>query len=992
LYDADAFGGSLNRIFPKPNVRSKEVGMNAGRKTHGLFLFLAIGTAFCLAAVSQQAALNTSQVDSAVQAQARSLSLSQAMPVDPQITIGKFSNGLRYYIRANKLPEKCAELRLAVSAGSVLEDDDQLGLAHMVEHMLSNGTRHFSKQPGVTYMNAETSFDETVYMLTVRTDTPGVMDKAFLILEDWTRNVSFDPAEIEKERGVIVEERRLGRGADARMQDIFFPILFKGSRYADRPPIGKKEMTETVKPDVLKRFYKDWYRPDLMAVIAVGDFDINAVERLIKEHFEIIPAAAVPRLRPSYNIPDHPDTLYAVATDKEATMPEISIYNKLPLEEQSSVGVYRQEIAKHLAANMLGDRLSDLVQKPDSQFAMAAAAWSIFVRTKEAAMLNAIPREGGTERALETLLTEAARAAKYGFTATELDREKLQALRRYEQYFVETDKRQSATLAAELIRNFTQNETLPSPAMEYALNQRFLPKITLKEVNRFAGVWLNRAGRVIVVISPEKPGVAAPDETKLAAVVKAVGKKKIAAYVDTMAGQALLDKPPAPGKIVNTTVKDAYGITEWELSNGVKVVLKPTTLKQDEIVFRATKPGGYQLAGDQDFIPAKTAAQVMSVTGSGKFSAIDLRKVLAGKIASVSPLISDIDEGLSGDGSVKDIETMFQLIYLRFTQPRADKEAFAAHIAQGKAVLANQQQSPEYVFSETLQKILTQDHPRARPMTVEMIDRMNLESSLAFYRDRFADASDFTFVFVGSFTPEMMKPLVERYLASLPALHRMEFWKDVGIRFPQGVVEKTIVKGLEPKSQVAIVFSGPFQYDQKHRVAILALGMVLDWMLDGLLREDLGGTYSVRASPSYEKVPVESYTFAIQFGCDPKRADELVKKVFEQVEALKRNGPDQEMIADIREQLIRDFETNTQQNSYLLSQILLWYQYSEDLGTFFGLRDYYKTLNARIVWDAARTYLNLDNYAKVILLPETKTQAGSREPENKKGLRMQPAA
>jgi zinc protease len=960
--------------------------MNTLRKPGSILLLSALLAGFCFAAASQQSAPTSPQPDSAIQAEARNLVLTAPMPADPQITMGKFPNGLRYYIRENKLPQNRAELRLAVNAGSVLEDNDQLGLAHMLEHMSFNGTKHFQKQQIVSFMeaigmrfgpslNAYTSFDETIYMLTIPTDKPEVMDKAFLVLEDWAQNLSFDPKEIDKERGVIIEEWRLGRGADARMQDKYFPILFKGSRYADRLPIGKKEVIEKFKHSALKRFYKDWYRPDLMAVIAVGDFDKAGVESLIRQHFGPIPAVKVPRLRPTYNVPDHPGTLYAVATDKEATRSSIAVYNKLPLQEQGSVGVYRQEIVTRLAASMLSRRLSELVPKPDAPFVAAGAAWSMFVRTKEAAFLNAIPKADGFERALDALLTEASRAAKFGFTPTELEREKVQVLRTLERFFVERDKRESSSLAAELVRNFTQKETLPSPALEYALNQRFLPEITLAEVNRCTSNWIREASRVIVVNAPEKPGVTLPEETRLAAVVKGAGVKEIAAYVDTVANQTLLDKVPEPGKVVRTNLKAEFGITEWELSNGVKVVLKPTTLKQDEVVFRATSPGGYQLAGDQDFLPARTAAQVMSATGVGKFSMIDLRKVLTGRIASVMPVISEIEEGLSGNGSVKDLETMFQLIYLRFTQPRADPDAFAAQVAQLKTMLANQQRNPEWAFSETLQKTLTQDHPRAQPITAEILDQMNLEKSLAFYKDRFADASDFTFVFVGSFTPESMRPLVERYLGSLPATHRKETWRDAGIRPPKGVVEKTVRRGMEPKSSAAIVFTGPFQYDPEHRVAIRALSMVLDTRLREVLREELSGTYGVGVGPTYSKAPVETYSFTIQFGCNPQRAEELVKAVFREIENLKKSGPTEKQVSDVREALIREFETNTQQNSYLLSQIFLRYQFQEDLGKFFGLPDYYKTLTAKMVWDAAATYLNLENYVKVLLFPEGGTEA-----------------
>lgn len=925
--------------------------------------------------VAQQPAANPAE------SLAKSLGLSQPVPVDPLISTGTFPNGLRYYIRANKLPEKRAELRLAVNAGSVLEDPDQLGLAHMVEHMAFNGTKHFAKQDIVNFMesigmrfgpslNAFTSFDETVYMLTVPTDKPEVLAKAFLVLEDWAHDLSFDPAEIDKERGVIVEEWRLGRGAGARMRDAQFPILFKGSRYADRLPIGKKETIETFKHETLKRFYNEWYRPDLMAVVAVGDFDKAAVEALIKQHFASLPAVKSPRPRPASEVPDHPGTLYTIAADKEATNTQLAVYNKLPLREAGTVGVYRENIVDRLAAGMLNRRLMDITTKPDAPFVMAAAGRMIFVRTKEAAVLNAIPKEGAVDRALDALLTEAARAARFGFTPTEFERQKLETLRTYERYYAERDKHDSAGLASEMVRNFTQKETLPGPALEYALHLRFVPEMTLAEINKAAAMWTGDRSRVVLVSGPEKPGVAPVEEAKLAAVVAGVGAKPIAAYVDTVAGMTLMDKVPEPGKVVKTGRQEGAGITEWELSNGVKVVLKPTDFKQDEIVFRAMSPGGTSLASDAEYIPASTAAQVMSVTGLGKFSAMDLRKVLAGKIASVRPVIAETEEGLSGSGSPKDLETLFQLIYLNFTAPRSDPSAFAAHIAQGKTVLANQQASPMFAFSEALQGALSQNHLRARMMTAELIDQMNMEKSLAFYKDRFADASDFTFVFVGTFSLDTMRPLVERYLGSLPTLHRKESWKNVGMRPPTGIVQKMVRKGMEPQSRAAVVFTGPFQYDQAHRIAMRALGVVLDARLREVLREDLSGTYGVSVSPSYTKVPEERYSFAINFGCDPKRTEELVKVVFAEIAALQAKGPTEKQVNDVRESFLKDFETNSKQNSYVMSQIYLRYQTGEDVNEFFRLPELYKKLDGAAIHAAAREYLKADNYVQVILYPD----------------------
>jgi zinc protease len=927
--------------------------------------------AFSLAGVQEKAA----------QIQVQTASLDQTLPVDPQITLGKFDNGLRYYIRVNTKPENRTELRLVVNAGSVLEDDDQRGLAHFVEHMSFNGTKHFAKQELVKFMesigmrfgpslNAYTSFDETVYMLQIPMDKPDVMKTAFLILEDWAQNLTFDPAEIDKERGVIVEEWRLRRGASARMQDKQFPILLKGSRYAERLPIGEKQIIESFKHETLKRYYADWYRPDLMAVIAVGDFDKSVVESLIKQHFASLPAASTPRLRPTYDVPDHPQTLYAIATDKEATTTSVAVYNKLPLRDPTTVGAYRQQIVEQLYTGMLNRRFSELAQKPDPPFLNAMSGRGLFVRSKEASILNALVKEGGIERGLEALFTESERIARFGFTPTELERQKRDALRSFERLNAEKDKQESMLFASEYIRNFTQREPIPGIAYEYELNKRFLPEITLDEINKLGKAWTGDRSRVVMVSTPQKEGLSVPDEPKLAAVIKTAAGKEIKPYVDTVGDQPLLDKLPEPGKIIKTGMKEAFGITEWELSNGVKVVFKPTNYKQDEIVFRALSPGGTSLASDKNYIPASTASQVIAGGGLGKFNAIELRKVLSGKVASARPYISETEEGLSGSASPKDLETMFQLIYLTFTEPRADATIFGVLTAQMKALLANMKASPEAAFSETLQTTLSQNHYRARPMTPEIVDEMNLEKSFAFYRDRFADASDFTFIFVGNIDLEAMKPLVERYLGALPSIHRNETWKNVGINPVKGVVQKTVKKGIEPKSQAAIVFTGPFRYDRPQRTAIRALSLVLDTKLREILREELSGTYGVSVIANYSKIPDEEYTFMINFGCNPARTDELIKAIFREIENLKTNGPSEKQVNDTREALLREHETSMKQNNYLLTQIYYRYQLHEDLKYLFDLPEYLKTLSAAMIHEAARTYLNTGNYVQVTLFPE----------------------
>ncbi len=938
---------------------------------------LALGLAFVLASLVGVAAQDRAAVPPPDK-----IGLDQPVPVDPRITIGYLPNGMRYYVRANGRPYHRAELRLVVNVGSVVEDDDQRGLAHFIEHMAFNGSKHFAKQDLIAFMesigmrlgpgvNANTSFDETVYALHVPTDNPEAMRKAFLFFANVAHDLTFDPTAIEKERGVIVEEWRQGRGAQARMQDQEGPVLLEGSRYAERNPIGGREAVETFKPEALLRFYKDWYRPDLMAVIAVGDFDKAQVEQMIRNQFGSLPAPAVRKPRPTFPVPDHASTLYSVVTDPEATMTTVAVYNMLPLREQASVRSYRQHQVERLYTDMLNARLAELTFKPNPPFMRAGVDRGIFVKTKEAATMMALVKDDGITQGLAALVTESARAARYGFTPGELEREKRDVLRGYESAFAERNKEESSDLAAEFIRAYTQGEPTPGLPYEYGLVKRFVPAITLDEVNAVAKEWTS-GSRVVLVEAPQKPGLKVPDKAQLAATMQAALNAPIAPYVDVDASRPLLDKLPAPGHVVDAQMKGPFGLVEWRLSNGARVVLMPTTFKQDEVVFRAFSPGGTSLAADRDYIAARTAAQVVSAGGVGPFNVIDLQKAMAGKAVSVSPFIGSDEEGLAGGASLKDLETMFQLIYLTFTAPREDPSAFSVLTSEMKSMLANQQASPDWDFQTTLRTTLAQNHFRARPMTPALVDQMNLDRSYAFYKDRFADASDFTFVFAGSFDYETIRPLVERYLASLPSTNRRETWRDEGIDPPKGVVEKVVRKGIEPKSEAAIVFTGAFPFDQPNRVALDALGMVLEGRLRRDLREKLGGTYGVDVSADASKIPEPRYSITIQFGCDPSRTEELVASLFRQVERLKAEGPTDVEVADARQALLVGFQTDTAENRRLVARLAAQYENSEDVMAFFNLPNLYRQLDAATIQAAARRYLDTGNYVRVTLFPEAK--------------------
>jgi zinc protease len=909
--------------------------------------------------------------------------LDDTVPVDPLITVGTLPNGLRYYVRENRLPQARAELRLVVNAGSVLEDEDQRGLAHFVEHMAFNGSLNFPKNEIGGFMqslgmrfgahvNANTSFDETVYHLQIPTSNPAVIDRSLLILEDWARNVSFDSDEIEKERGVILEEWRLGLGASERVQTAQFPLMFKGSRYADRLPIGRPEIIQNATPARLKQFYTDWYRPDLMAVIAVGDFNKSTIEAQIRSRFGAIPRPSDPKPRPVYTVPVESGTVYSTITDPEATTTRISVSSTMAARPQSSIRSYRQHMVERLFSALLSDRLDEIAEAPNAPFLRAQTGRGLFVRTAEVTTLAALVATGNVERSLTALFTEVDRVARFGFTATELSRQKLNLQRGLQRSVIEKDKSPSGPLADEFVRAFTQAEPIPGIVYEYGLNQRFMPEITLAEVNAVAKSWMPDRNRLVAIAAPEKDRASLPTDARLAAAITAAIGAPLTAYVDRTSTQPLLARLPSPGTITAESTNNALGITEWRLSNGVRVVLKPTTFKQDEILFRAVSPGGTSLASDADFIAAETASAVIAQGGLGDLSRLDLEKVLAGTTAFVRTDIGETEEGLGGGTANKDLEAMFQLVHLRFTAPRADPVAFRVLTDQLRVTLANRSATPDVVFNEALDAAVSQNHLRARPLTPESLAQMDLDRSLAFYADRFADASDFTFIFVGSFDLATIKPLVERYLASLPALRRIEAPKDVGMRFPTGVVQRQVRSGIAPRSRVSIVFNGAFENDEMQRVIVRTMGDTLAGNLQRTLREDLGGTYGVSVSTTFAKLPSEEYRLSINFACDPARTESLVRSAFQVIDQFKKTGPSAGQVADARAALARDLETNSARNDYLLNRLVFKYQYGEDLNDLLNMRSFYDQLTVPVLRDAAQAYLDTNRYVQVTLMPETK--------------------
>lgn len=907
--------------------------------------------------------------------------LEEQLPLDPAIVSGRLANGLRYYIRANSRPAKRAEVWLAVNAGSVLEDEDQRGIAHFVEHMAFDGSRHFPKRQLVHYLesigmrfgpdiNASTDFDRTLYTLKVPTDRPEIVEQAFQILEDWAGAIDFDPAELERERGVVIEEWRLGRGAMARMQDQQLPILLKGSRYAERLPIGKREVLEHASRETLLRFYHDWYRPDLMAVVAVGDFDKEKIERLVRAHFAGLEPPAKARPRPSYPVPDHGETLYAIATDPEATSASVGVDVKLGPRPESSVADFRRERVEGLYYSMLNDRLAELGRKPDPPYLFAFAGSGRVVHSTDMSIATAEVSENGIARGLDAMLSELERVRRHGFTAGELERAKRKLARAYEQRYAERDKRESPQLAGQLAARYLDERPAPEVGFELALVRQLLPGIELSEVNRLAADWNAARNRVIEVSAPRKKDLAPPSEAELAAVFASVAKRDIAPWVDRAREGPLVAAAPVAGKVVSESRIEELGLTEWRLSNGVRVVLKPTDFKNDEVVLSGFAPGGLSLVPEAQFTSARLASQLAREQGVGEFDRTALSKALAGKLAGVGLSLGEFEQGVGGGASPLDLDTMFQLAYLSLTAPRRDPEAARSFLAKEEAALKNRLARPEAVFSDKLTEVLSQNHPRERPLTVESLREVDPEVAYRVLRDRFADAGQFIFFLVGSFKPEQVRGEVETWLGGLPAHGRKESWRDVGVRPPAGVQRFAVTKGLEPKSLVRIVFTGDAKYNRENLHDIGALGNALRIRLREILREDLGAVYAVSAGGGLDYRPREKYQFAISFGCAPEKVDALVGAVFAEIAAIQKQGVAAPVLQKVKEAERREREVALRENRFWVGVLASYYRSGWDPRGILRFDELIERVTSERMRDLARQYLQSGRYVLGVLLPE----------------------
>jgi len=917
-----------------------------------------------------------------------------ALAIDPATRTGKLDNGLTWFVRPNQKPEQRASLRLIVNAGAVLETDAQRGLAHFVEHMAFNGTTRFQKQEIVGYLekagvkfgqhtNAFTGFDETVYMLEVPTDNAELLETAFVILQQFASEVSFDPKEVDKERGVVIEEWRLGRGASMRVLDKQFPIIFQGSRYAERLPIGTVEVLGKATADDLRTFYRDFYRPNLMAVAAVGDFAPDVIEGLIRKHLGGLKNPANPKPRPVFEVPGHKETLAAIATDKELPQTSVAVLYKLPHRATASRADYRRMIVERLYQGMLNVRLQELAQGPNPPFFFAASMTQDLARATDLFAQIAIVKQDAIDTGLAALLREVERVDRFGFTPGEFERAKSETARAMESAVLEKDKVPSRAFADEIMRYFLSGELMPGIVVEKSLHDELLPGITLDEVNRVARNLISDENRVLMLSAPEGAKI---EKDRLLALFPSIAKETLTAYVDKVRSGPLVTTPIVPGKIVAERTRPELGVTEWLLGNGVRVVLKPTDFQNDEILLQAFSPGGHSLVSDADFYSASHAAQLIDASGVGEFGPVELKKALSGKLVGVTPFISELEEGFGGSVAPADLETAFELAYLAVTAPRTDGDIFAAWHEQMREYIQNRGLNPETVFGDAYTQRLFNNHPRRQPPTLPTLEKVSLASALSTYKARFKKFTDATFVFTGNFSVETIRPLAEKYLGGLPgsavrlpkkaALNAplpwraLEKWKDVGAPIVGGVQSLEVRRGVEPKSMVNLTFSGEARWSPELAHSAESLAEALSIRLREVVREDLSGSYGVSVHGTVISRPRERYRFDISFGCAPGNVESLTKAVWDEIARVKKDGFSEEVMTKIKTTQTREHEVSLKQNGFWLEGLAEAYRFDRDPAEILNAPKRIAALSSERLRDTAKQLLNEKRHVMGVLKPE----------------------
>ncbi len=903
------------------------------------------------------------------------------LPLDPAVRTGKLPNGFTYYIRHNEEPKNRVIFYLANKVGAILETDEQRGLAHFMEHMSFNGTKHFPKNKLVDYLqksgvkfgadlNAYTSFDETVYQLPLSSDQPALLQGGLQIMRDWAHEAILDPVEINKERGVVLEEKRLGKGASQRMRDVYFPLILNHARYAYRLPIGTDTVLNHFKPATLKSFYQDWYRPNLQALIVVGDINVDEMEKNIKAKFSDLKNPANEKTRTAYRVPLTGKNQFITVTDQENKTTSAEVLIKHREKEVRNAADYRNFIIRSLFNDMIAARYDEVTKQADPPYINGGASINNFINSLDVYSANVVARPGELEKALKALWRETIRADRFGFTEPELERAKKSYLSVIDFSFKERNKTASNRYVNEYLQYFLKGTAAPGIAEEYRMTKRDLPTITIKDINAVCKEYIRSIDRDILITAPENDKVDLPDEATAENWLAQVEAESLQPYKDEVSKLPLLSHEPVVGKIIKEERDEILGTTALTLSNGLKVLLKPTDFQNEQVMFNGFAPGGSSLYSDADFPSAAYSAAVTSIAGVGNYNATELNKYLSGKQAGAGTLISEHFQMIGGGCTMQDMETALQLTYADFTEPRINKVLFDGFISRNKANLANRANDPRSVFGDSINAVLNQGSIRRSGLSVGQLEQINLERALEIYKERFADASNFTFVFVGSFKVDELKPLLEKYLGGLPATHRSESYKDLGIHPPEGRIEKAIYKGTASKATVNLVFSGAFDYSPAEKVQLDALKEVLQIRLIERLREDESGVYSPGVGETVNKDPDSRYTFTVSFGCAPQNVEKLIASVLDEIDKLKISGPSQVNIDKYKAEDMRARETALKTNTWWLDYLVTSLQEQTDLHEMSSYDRDLSKVNPASLKVIADKYLSGKNFIRLVLLPE----------------------
>jgi zinc protease len=926
-----------------------------------------------LPATAKGAAASTASAESA----------SPALPLDPHITSGTLKNGLTYYLQQHRANDKRAVLALVVKAGSVYEEDDQRGLAHFIEHLAFNGTERFKKQALIDFFersgmrfgshaNAVTSYDRTQYQLNVPTDDPQLLATALNVLEDWASALSFDPEEVQSERSVLLSEWTSSKGAARRLGEQQRQLLLAGSKFAQREVIGDQAVLEHAPRERLIDFYRRWYRPDRMAVIIVGDIDPSLLQGEIQSHFGHLPrdpwgVAAAPE--PIFEIPVRPGASAAVLTDPETRASMVDVVFKTDARPVRTEADFRAHLLTVMGTLMLSRRLDELAQNPLAPFTNAASDFSPSVIGRlDLLQVSAQAKERQVQKSLEVLLDEIERVRRTGFVKTELTRTKDTYARFLDHAVAAQETIERETIANSLANSFITGNVVTAADFQKKLGRRLLRDMPLAEVNGEFASWFTNREELILASGAARDQM--PDKASLLAAREAASKHELQPYQDQVAPSALLAAAPTPGSIVKEEHIPEVDVTVWTLSNGARVVLKPTDFKQDQIIEQSISFGGNGLASAADFPSDRVAHEIVAASGLAELDRQALAKVLSGKVVSAYSWIGEQDEGIQASAAPKDAEAMFQLIYLFATAPRRDQRAFEAYRASLRERLRNRDLSPADVFSDAVLKKLYGDQPRRLPPTLASVEQMKLDTALEFYKQRFADLSDFTFVFVGKIEPVSFRALVERYLASLPGGGRKETFRDLGLHRRKGISTVRVQKGKEDKASVTLLYHGESKWSENAHTDLVSLENYLTIRLREVLREQMGGVYTPYVNSAFERVPFDAYTFAISFDCKPAEVQKLLHAVRGIIAETKKSGIGQSYVEKLKSERTRNLEELYRDNEFWLGRLVSAYKMGDDPRDILILPQLTERVTSDHVRAAARQFLRDDQYLEAVLTPE----------------------